>query len=122
MERLLKKAQLEQDGFRPLPFWSWNEELEEERLRWQVQQMHAAGLGGFFMHARVGIKTEYMGRQWFRCIKGCIEEAEKLGMEPWGYDENGYPSGIADGLVCRESENYRATWSELKKVVAPADW
>ena len=28
MERLLKKAQLEQDGFRPLPFWSWNEELE----------------------------------------------------------------------------------------------
>lgn len=122
MEKLLKKAQLEQDGFRPLPFWSWNEELEEERLRWQVQQMHAAGLGGFFMHARVGIKTEYMGRQWFRCVKGCIEEAEKLGMEPWGYDENGYPSGIADGLVCRESENYRATWIELKKVSAPADW
>lgn len=122
MKKLLEHAKQQQDAFRPLPFWSWNEELDEERLRWQVQQMHKAGLGGFFMHARVGIKTEYMGQQWFRCVKGCIEEAEKCGLEPWGYDENGYPSGIADGQVCRESENYRATWIELKKVQREEDW
>ena len=122
MKQLLDNAKKQQDSFRPLPFWSWNEELDEERLRWQVQQMYKAGLGGFFMHARVGIKTQYMGEQWFRCIKGCVEEAEKCGIEPWGYDENGYPSGIADGQVCRESENYRATWIELKKVQKTEDW
>lgn len=122
MKQLLENAKKNQDSFRPLPFWSWNEELEEDRLRWQVQQMAKAGLGGFFMHARVGIKTEYMGEQWFRCIKSCIDEAEKCGLEPWGYDENGYPSGIADGQVCRESENYRATWIELKKVEKPGNW
>lgn len=122
MDRLLEKARSDQHAFRPLPFWSWNDELDVERLKEQVRQMHHAGLGGFFMHARVGLKTEYMGEQWFRCIKGCIEEAEVCGMEPWGYDENGYPSGIADGRVCRESENYRATWIELKEVSCAADW
>lgn len=122
MKQLLEKAKKASDSFRPLPFWSWNETLAEDRLRWQVQQMHEAGLGGFFMHARVGLKTEYMGDQWFRCVKACIDEAEKYGMEPWGYDENGYPSGIADGQVCRESENYRATWIELKPVSQPSDW
>lgn len=122
MKELLLRAQQASDAFRPLPFWSWNGELEEDRLRWQVQQMHKAGLGGFFMHARVGLKTEYMGEQWFRCVKACVDEAEKLGMEPWGYDENGYPSGIADGQVCRASENYRSTWFEFKEVGKPEDW
>ncbi|MDD6200108.1 MAG: glycosyl hydrolase [Firmicutes bacterium] len=122
MEMLLNRARAERNAFRPLPFWSWNDTLDEERLRLQVRQMHRAGLGGFFMHARVGLRTPYMGEQWFRCIKACISEAESLGMEPWGYDENGYPSGIADGQVCRESEAYRATWIELKTVSDPGDW
>lgn len=122
MKQLLLSAQKASDSFRPLPFWSWNEDLEENRLRWQVQQMHKAGLGGFFMHARVGLKTEYMGEQWFRCVKACMDEAQKLGMEPWGYDENGYPSGIADGEVCRESEKFRSTWVQFKEVNAPQDW
>ena len=38
--------------YRPAPFWSWNADLKPEELRWQIRQMHAAGLGGFFMHAR----------------------------------------------------------------------
>ncbi len=116
MKQFLEQVRAAQDGFRPLPFWSWNDELSEERLREQVRQMHSSGLGGFFMHARVGLKTPYMQQQWFNCVKACIEEGEKCGIEPWGYDENGYPSGIADGQVCRESENWRATWIELKPV------
>ena len=40
--------------YRPVPFWSWNEKLDPEVLREQVRQMHEAGLGGFFMHARGG--------------------------------------------------------------------
>ncbi len=121
MQKYLQKVRDAQNSYRPLPFWSWNGTLEEERLTEQVRQMHHAGLGGFFMHARVGLQTEYMGQQWFRCVKACIEEAQKLGMEPWGYDENGYPSGIADGQVCRESEDWRATWVELKPIGSPAE-
>ena len=41
-----------------IPFWSWNDELDEERLLKQIEWMHENGVGGFFMHARGGLKTE----------------------------------------------------------------
>ena len=51
--------------------------LSEDRLRNQVKEMKKQGLGGFFMHARVGLKTPYMQKEWFQCVKSCIEEAKK---------------------------------------------
>lgn len=112
MKDRLTEAKERQDEFRPKPFWSWNDELTTERLIHEVREMKNAGLGGFFMHARVGLKTPYFGRPWFDAIRACVDEAVKLGMEPWGYDENGYPSGIADQQVVKENENYRSTWIE----------
>ena len=85
--------------YRPSPFWSWNDKLDESELRWQVQQMHKAGLGGFFMHARGGLKTAYLSKEWLSCIKACLDEAKKLGMNAWLYDENGWPSGFGGGIV-----------------------
>lgn len=111
----LSEAKLKQNAYRPRPFWSWNDHLEEHRLRMQICSMHEAGLGGFFMHARVGLKTQYFSEEWFRAIRASIDEAVRLGMEPWGYDENGYPSGTADGAVVHENENWRSTWIEWIK-------
>lgn len=111
MDRL-SEAKQKQDMYRPRPFWSWNDHLEEHRLKEQVRAMKRAGLGGFFMHARVGLRTPYFSEEWFNAIRTCIDEAVQLGLEPWGYDENGYPSGIADGIVVRENENWRSTWIE----------
>ena len=42
--------------YRPIPFWSWNDKLDPEELRKQVRAMYEAGMGGFFMHARGGLK------------------------------------------------------------------
>ncbi len=86
-------------GFRPCPFWSWNDKLEPEELRRQVREMHAAGLGGFFMHARGGLKTRYLSDEWMACVRATLDEAGKLGMRGWLYDENGWPSGFGGGLV-----------------------
>ena len=41
--------------------------------------MDAAGIGGFFMHARGGLQTEYMSDEWFDDIAACIDEAKKQG-------------------------------------------
>lgn len=46
---------------RPIPFWSWNEKLDVAETAEQVRTMYKAGIGGFFMHARGGLQTEYMG-------------------------------------------------------------
>jgi len=113
MDDILKTSEKNQKNFRPLPFWSWNDELAPTRLTEQVRSMKQAGLGGFFMHARVGLKTPYMESEWFNCVKACIDEAVSCELFPWGYDENGYPSGIAGGAVCDASEDYRSSWIEL---------
>lgn len=85
--------------YRPIPFWSWNEKLELEETKEQIQKMHLAGMGGFFMHARGGLQTEYMSEEWFANVSASVEEAEALGMRPWAYDENGWPSGFGNGKV-----------------------
>lgn len=85
--------------YRPIPFWSWNDRLDPEELRRQVREMHRAGLGGFFMHARGGLQTAYLSPEWMACVNACIDEAVRLGIEAWLYDENGWPSGFGNGAV-----------------------
>lgn len=92
--------------YRCIPFWSWNDELDEKSLVEQIEWMHENGVGGFFMHARGGLKTEYLGEKWFDCIKACSEKAEELGMEAYAYDENGWPSGFVGGKLLEDIENH----------------
>ena len=85
--------------YRPIPFWSWNEKLTTDETKDQIYKMDIAGIGGFFMHARGGLQTEYMGEEWFDNVAASIEAAKERGMRPWAYDENGWPSGFGGGLV-----------------------
>lgn len=89
------------------PFWSWNDKLRKEELVRQIELMKESGIEGFFMHARGGLKTEYMGEDWFDCIKTCMDKADELGMEAWAYDENGWPSGFASGAVPKKSVDFQ---------------
>lgn len=121
--------------YRSIPFWSWNDELEPDELRNQIRWMKKQGFGGYFMHARGGLKTEYLGEKWFECINACLDEGEKQGLQSWAYDENGWPSGFVGGKLLSDPENrdryltvsfgkfdkdalvsYDATGEELKRV------
>ena len=42
--------------------------------------MHDAGIGGFFMHARGGLQTEYMDEEWFSNVKESVDTAKELKM------------------------------------------
>lgn len=79
--------------YRGSPFWAWNGKLEPEELRRQVRVMHRMGLGGFFMHSRIGLDSAYLSNEWFDCVGACVDEANKLGMDAWLYDEDRWPSG-----------------------------
>ena len=93
--------------YRPAPFWSLNGNLQLDRLERQIDGMNEAGMGGFFIHSRYGLQTEYLGEQWFSCVDGCIKKAEKLGMKAYLYDEDRWPSGSAGGLITRDRKEYR---------------
>ncbi len=81
-----------------LPFWSWNDRLETDELKRQIDLMRKAGLGGYFMHARGGLETPYMGDEWMQAIRTGMDHAGD-DMQAWAYDENGWPSGFADGVI-----------------------
>lgn len=90
--------------YRGKPFWAWNGKLNKDELIRQIHVMKEMGLGGFFMHSRTGLQTEYLGEEWFELIDACIDEAERLGMEAWLYDEDRWPSGIAGGMVTKDPQ------------------
>ena len=86
-------------AYRGKPFWSWNGELRGEELVRQAHVMKEMGLGGYFMHSRAGLITEYLGKEWFDLINEVADAAEADGMEAWLYDEDRWPSGSAGGKV-----------------------
>lgn len=99
---LIKKPAAE---YRGKPFWSWNGKLEKAELLRQIDVLREMGFGGFFMHSRTGLETEYLGEEWFDCIRACAERAKDLGMEAWLYDEDRWPSGLCGGEVTKERKN-----------------
>lgn len=91
--------------YRGKPFWSWNGELQPEELRRQVRIFKRMGMGGAFLHSRVGLATEYLGDAWFDAIRAAVDECRMEGMEAWLYDEDCWPSGYAGGKVTRNPEH-----------------
>ncbi len=90
--------------FRGMVFWALNGKLDPMEMKRQIRVFKEMGFNGFFLHSRVGLKTEYLGREWFDCVNACAEEAGRLGMKAWLYDEDRWPSGFAGGMVSRVDE------------------
>ncbi len=106
MKKLLNDFNKPGSEFRGKPFWAWNGTLEPAELQRQIRVMKTMGLGGFFMHSRVGLGTPYLSEEWFDCVDACVDEAKRQDMEAWMYDEDRWPSGAGGGLVTKD-ERYR---------------
>lgn len=105
MREVKERLQGNLNQWKPIPFWSWNAKLDTERLCNQIDQMHLWGIGGFFMHARSGLITEYLSEDWMRCVEACAEHAAHAQMDAWLYDEDGWPSGFAGGKLLEDETN-----------------
>ncbi len=99
--------------FRFAPFWFINHELTEEETRWQVREMCRQGVGGFIYHPRHGLITEYLSDEFLDNCAAAIDEARKLGMTAYLYDENNWPSGPADAMVFEGHPEYRMSGARV---------
>jgi len=88
------------------PFWFWNGDLNPDELLRQIHLMHEKGIRAFMIHARKGLTVKYLSEEWFERVRLTIEEAAKLGMKLWLYDEDNWPSGYAGGRVLARDPNY----------------
>lgn len=92
---------------RSIPFWSWNGKMDPEEVKSQIIQMKEAGVGGFFIHSRIGLETEYLGTDWMNCVTAAVVAAKEQGLHVWLYDEDRWPSGTAGGRVTSCGDAYR---------------
>ncbi len=87
---------------RGAPFWSWNGDLEKAELLRQIDVFAEMGIGGYHIHSRTGLNTEYLGEEFMDLVKACRDHGASKGMLTWLYDEDRWPSGAAGGLVTRD--------------------
>ena len=104
MSELFEQFQNPGAAWRGKPFWSWNGELEKDELIRQSHVLGEMGFGGYFMHSRSGLITEYLGDEWFDLINSTADAGEKEGLEVWLYDEDRWPSGSAGGKVSADPQ------------------
>ncbi|MFS0724963.1 glycosyl hydrolase [Paenibacillus sp. 1P07SE] len=88
--------------YRPAPLWVWNDDMQPQQIRFQLQELASHGFGGAFVHPRPGLVTPYLSEAWFARWEEALEEASRLGLKLYIYDENSYPSGFAGGHVPSE--------------------
>ncbi len=91
------------------PFWFWNDTLTADEIRWQVKQMAAQGVRGFFIHPRQGLQQPYLSASFFEMVDCALSAAREHGLLVHLYDEYPYPSGVAGGEVVLGCPQYYAT-------------
>lgn len=76
-------------------FWQHGE--SESILREEIHKMHEGGMGGMVVESRP--HPDYLGPRWWRDLRVIMDEARRLGMQVWLFDDQSYPSGWSAGLV-----------------------
>ncbi len=92
------------------PFWFWNDRITPDEIHWQVAQMAAQGIRGFFIHSRQGLKDPaYLSETFLDRVATAVAAAQQHGLVVHLYDEYPYPSAAAGGLVSLGEPEFLAT-------------
>jgi hypothetical protein len=93
----------------PGAFWMWNAPLDPDTLRAQLRDMAAHGLRSVCAlpmprafrpdRSNNSMDPDYLTPEYFDRVRLAVEEAARLNMNWWLYDEGGWPSGQAIGKV-----------------------
>jgi len=95
-------------SFRSYPFYSINDSLEEKEIALQINEFKSAGFGGFYLHSRDGLITEFLGKEWWKIMDAAVKKSQETGVRAMFYDEDKWPSGFAGGIIPRMGEDFRA--------------
>ncbi len=81
------------------PLWVWNDLLTDQEIRDTLRDLAGQKVQQVWVHPRPGLMTPYLSEEWFHLWRVALQEAKRLDMKVWIYDENSYPSGFAGGFV-----------------------
>ena len=102
-------------------FWQHHE--EETVLREELQRMKENGIGGFIVEARP--HPDYLEENWWKDLTILLDEAKKLDIEMWIFDDGDYPSEpylenkIPDIRYCNNHRRSQYPWNHINKWFRP---
>jgi hypothetical protein len=105
-----------------LPFWFLNGELDPEEMRYQLGELREKGMQGVILHGRYGLEVPYIGETYLDRIALAVEEAKRLGLTTWIYDEMNWPSGTADKRVVRARPDLAQRYLECVSFTIQGPW
>src|SRR5919109_3729366 len=105
-----------------LPFWFLNGELDQEEMLYQLREFRDKGMPGIILHGRYGLETDYIGEIYLDRIHFAVEEAEKIGLQTWIYDEMNWPSGTADKRVLKARPDLAQRYIECLNFTVRGPW
>lgn len=88
--------------FRPMPFWHINGTLTDEGIVKQLTDSKATGFSGVAVLPLDSTLPEYLSADYFERYSTILKTAKSLGMQIILYDDTGFPSGTAGGIIERE--------------------
>ena len=101
------------------PLWVWNDKLTDEEIIGTLRDLAGQKVKQVFVHPRPGLMTPYLSEDWFHLWKTALNEAKRLDMNVWIYDENSYPSGFAGGFVPDAMPESRGKGLEIREQESP---
>lgn len=104
------------------PLWVWNDMLTKEQVISTMRDLASQNIKQVFVHPRPGLMTPYLSKEWFELWNAALQEAKRLDMNVWIYDENSYPSGFAGGWVPELMPESRGRGLSLKESTIPPKW
>ena len=102
-----------QPEFSPVPIWWWSgEELEIERMLWQIDQLVAQGVHNAVilnlaptgpMHGALSDAPHMLTDDWWNIWNAICVHAQKVGMRFWFYDQIGFSGANLQGRLAIEN-------------------
>ncbi len=99
--------------YHPAYTWLWNTTATKEKIEEQIDEMYASGIRAFYVLGepenfrpttrRTHLQPEYLSDEYVELVYHAYAYAKAKGMYTWLYNEGGFPSGFAGGLV-READ------------------
>jgi hypothetical protein len=105
-----------------LPFWFLNGELDPDEMRFQLRELRDKGMHGVVFHGRYGLELPYLSDAYLDRIRLGVEEANRLGLAAWIYDEMNWPSGTADKRVLKARPDLAQRYLECVSFTITGPW